>query len=453
MDDARIGKIDERDFDEIFSKIGGRRFSTDHSREERKNADFVIGNALVELKLINEEGLEKEERRRKIADIFRARQPGRPVVVLRPDLLDEDGQRRYYSAMMGPIKTHVEKANKQLKQSATDLGGDPVRVLLLVNNGYAALSHEEFKDIAVRRTCNATHNIDAVVVAGMYFYSDTFDHYFFPRMDLFPIRVDRPFSSYDKLLAEWQAFGEGLLTRSCILDEDTHAEKRLPVQELIYNLDDVTFVMPAPPMGEPSGFFRNGRPRKNSSGIDTCPTVARTFPDFDAASWQRFRDHLTGDDFFKDSYSDWIRFRQEQEKALGAPTKPFVPVRVTFDEWSEWCKEENCAADVRSLCEFANTLFDAAVHRLIEEAKDQGESPIVVPRFVLLVTEVIGQDKANDLSSVYLIKNDIAGERSIPLVENERIYFEHGVALASVYAFKHGVHAIMYRKDETNAWI
>ena len=156
----------------------------------------------------------------KIADIFRARQSKRSVIVLRPDLLDADGQRGYYNTMAGPIKRHVTKANGQLKQSAETLGSDTVRVLLLINNGYATLSHDEFKDLAIRRACNDTHNIDAVVIAGLYLYSDTFDSYFFPMMDLFPLHIDRPFASYEHLFTEWVKFGQNLLTRSCIFGED-----------------------------------------------------------------------------------------------------------------------------------------------------------------------------------------------------------------------------------------
>jgi hypothetical protein len=85
MDYVKIGKPTERNFEDIIQKAGGRRLSEDESRETERNADFQLGQAIVELKLVNEEGLEKEERQRKIAEIFRAAQPGRPVIVLRPN--------------------------------------------------------------------------------------------------------------------------------------------------------------------------------------------------------------------------------------------------------------------------------------------------------------------------------------------------------------------------------
>jgi hypothetical protein len=65
MDYVKIGKLEESDFDGIITRAGGRRFSPDHSRETDKNADFVFGSAIVELKLVNEDGLEKQKRQRK----------------------------------------------------------------------------------------------------------------------------------------------------------------------------------------------------------------------------------------------------------------------------------------------------------------------------------------------------------------------------------------------------
>lgn len=453
MEYVKIGKLTEEDFHDLIIKLGGRGFSPDHSREKVKNADFLLGNALIELKLIDEEGLEKDERRRKLARIFGAREPNRPVIVLRPDLLDEEGRRAYYSAMLGPIKTHIEKANKQVKKSAEKLGGNPSRVLLLVNNGYAALSHEEFRDIAVRRACNATHNIDAVVVAGLYYYSDTFDSYFFPSMDLFPIQVDRPFTGYEKLLAAWQKFGANHLTRNFIFGERTHDEHRLPVQELTYELDGVTYVKPAPPMGKPSEFFVNGRPRHNSTGITSCSAVAQTFPDFDAITWQWFKDRLPTEPFFQNSYADWLRHRRDQQELRAIPTRPFVPVRVDFDACAEWCERESRVLGTQAVCDYANSVFEIAVRRVLERADDFGDSPILTPRYVLLVTEVIGQDMANDLSSIYLVNDGLNGERRQSLMENQRVFFEHGLPLAAAFAVKHGVDIVRHKKNLTNAWV
>ena len=82
-------------------------------------ADYELNEALIELKLVEEEGFDKEERQVKLANLFKENQPGRPVVVINPRLLDAAGQREYYNIVSGPIKTHVKKAAKQLENTAS----------------------------------------------------------------------------------------------------------------------------------------------------------------------------------------------------------------------------------------------------------------------------------------------------------------------------------------------
>ena len=37
-------------------------------------------------------------------------------------------------------------------------------------------------------------------------------------------------------------------------------------------------------------------------------------------------------------------------------------------------------------------------------------------------------------------------------VENERIFFEHGLSLASAYALKNNVSVVLHHKDKKYAW-
>lgn len=188
MDYLRIGRILEEDFDLMVEEAGGSRYSTDHSRESEKNADYRLGNAIVELKIIEEEGLEKETRQQKLAALFRQAFPAKPTCILVPNLLEKDDQRKYYRILETPIKTHVKKADKQLAASASE---GEARLLILVNNGYGALTHEEFKFLAVKCVTNDTSNIDALITCGLYYYSDRFDNFFISYFDPVPIKAGK----------------------------------------------------------------------------------------------------------------------------------------------------------------------------------------------------------------------------------------------------------------------
>ena len=97
MEYIRIKNISEADFDAVIKEAGGSSILMQDS------ADYILNEALIELKFVEEEGFEKATRQRKIADIFRKQQPHKPVVVIRPESLDASGARDYYNAVARPI--------------------------------------------------------------------------------------------------------------------------------------------------------------------------------------------------------------------------------------------------------------------------------------------------------------------------------------------------------------
>jgi len=118
MDYMRIYKLTEDDFDGIIDAAGGKRLNNDDSRESQLNADYLLDDGVIELKFVEEEGLKKQERQRKLAVLFKKQFPSKPVVVLDPELLGDEGRRDYYKAMLTPVRARLKKAAKQLKQTA-----------------------------------------------------------------------------------------------------------------------------------------------------------------------------------------------------------------------------------------------------------------------------------------------------------------------------------------------
>lgn len=62
----------------------------------------------------------------------------------------------------------------------------------------------------------------------------------------------------------------------------------------------------------------------------------------------------------------------------------------------------------------------------------------------------IGQDKANDLCSIWFV--DEEWDIRKPIAENLNIFFEHGLALSSAYAIKFDVPQVLYYKDGRYKW-
>jgi hypothetical protein len=89
----------------------------------------------------------------------------------------------------------------------------------------------------------------------------------------------------------------------------------------------------------------------------------------------------------------------------------------------------------------------------MEQARDRSKTQIVIMEYVLLVTEEIGQDKANDLSSIYHVHESPAGIRKRAFLKNGRLFFDHALAIACAYAAKQGIGTVLYEKDRTHAWI
>jgi len=103
----RIQHLSEAEIQGVIDRAGGRRAHPDADRRKVRGADFVVGSSVIELKLLEGEGLDQPERQQKIAKLFQARFPTRPTIVLDRRLLDAEGQRDFNRIIEGPVKSAV----------------------------------------------------------------------------------------------------------------------------------------------------------------------------------------------------------------------------------------------------------------------------------------------------------------------------------------------------------
>jgi len=447
---TRIRPLTEEICNEIIESAGGRRAHTDHDKRQNRSADYILGDSVIELKILEDEGLNKSGRQRKLAEIFTALDPDRPVYVLDRDQLDLSGQRAYDRAMESPIKGAVKSAKGQLVQTRSEFPDTKRSILLLVNSGNTALDQDEIRELVGRRARNDTDDIDGVVVAGAYLHSDGFDTVALWPIHYVPVRLDQTFPEYDALHDAFHSYAERAMTEA-IRDGLSKELTKGPVLDTGFDLNGKTFVKPAPPLGQSSDFYINGRPRLNSAG-DDFPPVGLVIPELDRAEWNRFRDFMPDDVSLGERYEDWLTHR---ERALreGTMLKPTVAITVTLDSWIASLDGATPPRRFGAVRLYATTLFQQAVNAVLEASRSVENTKIVPSRFVLVTTEVIGQDQANDVSHILLVESQAGDEpRITTLVRNARIRFQYAGALGASYAVKHGVSSLQWQKDKTYAW-
>lgn len=448
----RINTVAEADIDEVVSSAGGARVVCE-GPDKPQNADYLLNEAIIELKLVEEEGLSKKERREKIAELFKHTQPKRPVVVVDPVLLSPEYNRKYYNVLAKPIQTAVRKAASQLEETRKYTCPGATRVLLILNNGYTALSPDEFNTMVSKSLRHDTTKIDHAIIAGVYYYSDTFDSYVITHFEHVPINLDRPFPSYDSLVISWNEWLHKFMT-AMITRESVDPTGKFPVVDLQYEFNGITYLKPSPQIGTPSKFWPDGkRPRTNSTGIDKCPPVAVCFPKITMAEWLAFRSLIINREKLRNSYAQWLIFAREAKAESTEPLRPFVEVPITADGFARWARQGGHNMTFKSIVSYSVEVFQSQMHKVLEDAKDIGEVMVQPVTYVFLHVSELGQDKANDISSIYLVSTLPGFERETPLIENVRLFFEHSLCVAAAYAISEGISFLYYEIDRTYGWI
>lgn len=445
----RVRTLTEEDVLEVIQAAGGRKAHPDADRRDARSADFVLGEALIELKALDDEGFSKPERQRKLAELFKSGNPDKPVIVLDRSSLARAPKRSYDRIVEGPIKTAVASARKQLAQSRAEITQTTVSILLVINNGYAALDHDRLVELVAHRVRQDTSAIDGVVVAGCYYYSDGFDSCFLWPVDYVPINLNAPFTSFPHFREAWNRFADAFMTdlvRGSLRDNPA----KYAVIDTVFDVDGTTFVKPAPPMGKRSDFYVRGRPRRDSSGLEVCPPVALVFPGLTRPEWHAVRENVEGVIGPLVSFEEWQAHREEAITE-SAVLQPLVTMSVTASGWLQWCDEMGLPSSLDSLRQYAHRLFEKQVHTILEGAREQ--QALVPSAYVLSVTEEIGQDRANDVSHLAIVREGPDEADIRPIAENLRIFHEHAVALAAAYAVEHGIGHVRWKKDLKYAWI
>ena len=443
----RIRRLSEAEIETVIIRAGGKRAHPDADRRSLRGADFVLGSSVIELKILEDEGLDKPERQQKLAKLFYEQFPARPTVVLDRGLLNAQGQRAYDRIVEGPMKTAVSSARQQLQQSRSEHNATST-VLWVINNGYSSLGHSALMELIARRARNDSSDIDAVVVSGAYFYSDTFDSFFLWPIDCTPIHLDRPFQDFEALRDAWNGLAMDRMT-ALMREPATAIDTKGPVVDISFQSDGVTYVMPTPPMGRESKFFIDGRPRNNSTGITSSPPVATVFAGLHRHEWAEFKRHHAPVVSSAD-YNEWTT--KEAQARSECDLKPFITIPVTHAGWCKWARQQPKETSV-SVHRYATDLFQKKIVGVINSARERTCDSVLPRRYMLLITEEIGQDLAFDVSHLAEVCILPDGTDQIDEVWTDKpMFFAQALTVAAAEAIARGVERVFWEKDKTYAW-
>lgn len=176
-----IPRITESFVDSITQELGWQRYLDAHKPNEgRLNADYLANNAIIELKIMEEEGLDKQSRQAKLAKLFSQAHPDASQIDLTFENIPDSIKREVQAIVSMPIQSAVKKASRQIAHSAEDLGRHTDSgVLLIVNNGYSYLNAENFERLVVQRCRNDSNHIDHAFCVTVDYHQGDFDAYVF----------------------------------------------------------------------------------------------------------------------------------------------------------------------------------------------------------------------------------------------------------------------------------
>ncbi len=150
-------RITEDFIDEVILKAGGHRLTAEEANpDETRNPDYKIDNYLIELKDLQNEGLNVEFRREKLANLLREYGG--------LEKLNNIGYGKLLDILGGPIKSKVRSAAHQIRDAREYIGDKSLKGgLLYINTGYYTLPHEIFCEIVEKMAKQYQSEIELVM--------------------------------------------------------------------------------------------------------------------------------------------------------------------------------------------------------------------------------------------------------------------------------------------------
>jgi hypothetical protein len=82
----------------------------------------------------------------------------------------------------------------------------------------------------------------------------------------------------------------------------------------------------------------------------------------------------------------------------------------------------------------------------MEHIRERHPETVMPLEYLHVIIQEIGNDEVNDLASLYHINDTPGFQRKQPIFENQRIFLNYALAVASSYSVKRGLDFILYSK-------
>ncbi|HYC69861.1 MAG TPA: hypothetical protein VEB66_01555, partial [Opitutaceae bacterium] len=177
MPPPRAPRLTEAFVDRILSRAGGRRLSAEERNHElTRNADYLLDGYIIELKDIQEEGMEKPEHQVKLANLFRPYFPGELEILIDPAVLSPRDLQTYAEIVGAPLRSAIKSAANQVRATKAHLKDPSLHGgIIVLNSGYYSISPELFEQMVVAYAKSLTGQIEAVVCITNGFATDGFN--------------------------------------------------------------------------------------------------------------------------------------------------------------------------------------------------------------------------------------------------------------------------------------
>lgn len=162
------GEFSERIVDEAVRRAGGQRITEVISPIPGgiENCDYLIGNHLLELKIIKLEPLEAQEHQKKLIRLFdEPAQEGKTAAQSSRQIhLTAEANQRYWRIVGTPVRRHLEKAASQVRSTKALLKRPDLRgAAFLINGDADSIDSNSFWNLASRHRRDFSADINAVV--------------------------------------------------------------------------------------------------------------------------------------------------------------------------------------------------------------------------------------------------------------------------------------------------